>query len=137
VFVPAACASSVADRAGLAKLAVQNLHHRRRSSSPRLAHQQMNVFRHHHVTDQRKVVPFPNLSQNPKKKTARPLGLQKRIAPIATAGDEVQVTQSVAAFETMFHSKARTLRKRCEGCGTRTFVSRLWLILVWYHPPAL
>jgi hypothetical protein len=64
----------------------------------------MNVFRHHHVTDQRKVIPFPNLSQNLKKETACPLGPQQRLAPIATAGNEVQVTQSVAAFETVFHS---------------------------------
>ena len=49
----------------------------------------------------------------------------------------MQVTQSTAAFETVFHSKARTLRKHREGCGTRTFVSRMWLILVWYYPPAL
>jgi hypothetical protein len=49
----------------------------------------------------------------------------------------VQVTQFVATFETVFHSKARILRKHREGCGTRTLVSRRWLILVWYYPPAL
>lgn len=47
----------------------------------------------------------------------------------------MQVTQSVAAFESVFHLKAGTLRKRREGCGIRAFVPRLWPILVWYYPP--
>ncbi len=70
------------------------------------------------------------------RKTLRALGPQQRLPPIATAGDGV-VTQSVVAFETIFHSKARTLRKHREGCGTRTLASRLRLIPAWYHPPGL
>src|SRR6185437_15657722 len=105
---------------------LQNLHHRRRSSSSRLSHQQMNVLRHHHITDQRKVIAFPSPSQNLKEKTPRTLGSQQRLAPIATASDEVQVTQPVPAFESVHHLKhPRTLRKRREECGTHEVGSNL------------
>ena len=93
---------SAVHRAGNALL--QHLHHRRRSSHPGLADQQMNVLQHHDVAQQREIPSVPNFVQNHKKLITRSFRPQQRPAPVATARDEVQVAHSVAPFQTVLHS---------------------------------
>ena len=94
-------------RAGDALL--QHLHHGRRSAHPRLADEQMNMFGHHHVAEQREIVSVAHVGQDTQKQRARCLRAEQRQAMVTAARDEVQLAQAVAAFEAVFHARPRTL----------------------------
>ena len=58
----------------------------------------MNVFGHDDVTQQSEVVAVTDLAQKLQEQVAAPLGGEERQAAITAAGDEVQVSEAVAAF---------------------------------------
>ncbi len=82
---------------------LQHLQHRRRRPFRRLAHQQMNVFRHHHESDQSKSVSIAKLTQYLHKQVARSLRSQQRQPPVTTASDEMQIVLAVIPLEFSMH----------------------------------
>ena len=82
---------------------LQHLQHRRRRPFRRLAHQQMNVFRHHHKSHQRKSVSITHLAQDFYKQIPRPHRPQQRQAPVTTAGDEMQIVLAVIPLKFSMH----------------------------------
>src|SRR6202046_4389466 len=68
----------------------------------------MNVFRHHHVADQRELVTLPHLIENLQESVTLPRCAQQRAPPVTTAGDEMQTALPVTAFQSILqdrHSK--------------------------------
>ena len=68
-----------------------------------LADEQVNVIRHDDVTSQGKTVAVTHFSENLDKQIPGTNGGQEGQAPIATAGDEMQMTQAVATMQTFRH----------------------------------
>ncbi|HEX4074620.1 MAG TPA: hypothetical protein VHX49_04395 [Candidatus Acidoferrales bacterium] len=101
----------------------QHLHHRRRSADARLADEQVNMFGHHAVAEQREVVSVSDVAQDIEEEGTRCLGAQQRQAMVAAARDEVQVAGTVAAFKAMFHARPRTLQNRKGAAPTGGSVS--------------
>jgi hypothetical protein len=99
---------------------LQHLHHCCRSPPPRLADKQMNMLRHHHVSQEREIVSCADFTQDLQKEIARPLGIQQGHAPVATARDEVQVSRSIAAFQAVFQRRDSAHPSTEEGCGTHS-----------------
>src|ERR1700688_2650562 len=64
-----------------------------------LADQQMNVFRHDHITDQLKTVPHADLIQYSHEALAGPGRSEKGTPPIATEGDEMEIAASIKALQ--------------------------------------
>jgi len=93
------------------------------------------MFRHHHVSQQREIIALANFTQNLEKEMPRALRAQQRHAAIATAGDEMQLAQSVAASQAWLHPRNPN-PSHPEGFGTphgsRELSSEL---VVWYYPP--
>ena len=77
---------------------LHRLQYSRRSAHRRLAHQQVNVVRHHHISDDGESVPLPHLAENPHDQVSRLCAPQKRQPPITTEGDEMQVAPAVVSF---------------------------------------
>jgi hypothetical protein len=86
---------------------LQDLHDRGGSSACWFADQQVDVLGHHHVRHQRELIPITNLIQDLHKSIPRTLGTQERQAPVATARDEVQVFETVVAFQILGHEENR------------------------------
>jgi hypothetical protein len=59
----------------------------------------MHVFRHDHVADHHQLITPADLLQHLEKQVAALGRAQKRLPPVTTAGDEVQVAGSVVALE--------------------------------------
>ena len=114
---------------------LQNLHHRARISHIRLADQKVNMFRYHHITDQREIVTLSNFTENLEKEMPSPLRAQQRRATITTACNKVQLAQSIAASQALLHPK-NSNPSNPEGFGTphgsRELSSEL---VVWYYQP--
>src|ERR1700689_5827876 len=95
----------------------------------------MNVLRHHHVSDKREIVALANFTENLEKEMTRAFGAQQRHATIATASNEMQLAQSIAASEAWLHPRNPN-PSNPEGFGTphgsRELSSEL---VVWYYPP--
>ncbi len=89
-----------------------------------LGDEQVDVFGHHHVTDELESVSCSDLTENLNKGVASAHCSQERETPVATEGDEVQVAEAVDAFETLRHeseSNSPTCRLR-DRWGTRNNV---------------
>lgn len=82
---------------------LQRLHHCARRADVRFADQQMEVFGHDHVSEERKVVAVADLTQDFEEDVAAVFGSEERQTMVTTAGDEVQVTQAIAPFKAAFH----------------------------------
>src|SRR6185437_3279526 len=97
----------------------QHLHQLRRIPNRRFANEQVDVFRHHHESPQSKIMPLANFAQYFKEAVTRLWRPKQRHSPEATASDEVQVAQTVAALKPAFHQvNPRTLcPKRKELIG--------------------
>jgi len=80
-----------------------------------LVDQEVDVFGHYNVADQRNAVAMPNLIEHVQNKIARANGSKKGLAAIATASDEMQVGVSVAAFETLGHARRPPFSNRRVG----------------------
>src|SRR5580692_11350950 len=113
----------------------QHLHRRARIPHIRLADQQMNMLRHHYIPDQREIVTHSNLTENLEKEMPSPFRAQQRRATITTAGNKVQMSQSIAASQALLHP-VNPNPSTPEGFGTphgsRELISEL---VVWYYPP--
>jgi len=72
------------------------------------AHQQMNMFRHYHVSDHQKAVPAAHSFEGVFKSIARFRSSQQRRSPIATEGDEVQITGLLKSHKPMRHARECT-----------------------------
>jgi len=101
-----------------------DLHHSGRGTLPWLAHQLVDVLRHNHVAHDGEPVMCSDFVQNPHKHVSGPNGSEKREAPEATAGDEMQIFVTVATFEIFGHlrTKAPPFPERREGWGTRVSI---------------
>lgn len=76
----------------------QDLQDEGRSALDWLADEQVNVIRHDDVTSQGKTVAVTHFSENLDKQIPGTSGRQKGQAPVATAGDEMPMTQAVATM---------------------------------------
>ena len=96
---------------------LQHLHHGRWRALLRLADQQMEVFRHHDISDYDKTVAAADLLEGFEKQASTGGGSQHGTAVITTRSDEMQVAAAVASLETFRHSWRVDLRwqKRCDG----------------------
>ena len=96
---------------------LQHLYHGRWRARLRLADQQMEVFRHYHISDYDKTVAAANLLEGFEKQASTGGGSQHGTAVITTRSYEMQVAASVASLETLGHSRrVDPLRgKRCDG----------------------
>ncbi len=87
--------SSSAQRPG--NLLLQHLQYLRRRTFPRLAHQQVHVFRHHHITDHLETVPGTYFIEYSDEAIPCACRSKKWATTIATDGDEVQIAAAVVA----------------------------------------
>jgi hypothetical protein len=85
------------------KTLLQHLHHRRRSSPLRFAHEQMKMLRHDHISDHHKIVAAAHLSNTCMKRDRRIARIQHRASPITTGGEEMQISSAVVASQTLGH----------------------------------
>jgi hypothetical protein len=96
----------------------QNLQRFRWRNFLGFTHQQVNVFRHHHISNNVKSVPRTHFIEYLYKAIARPPRSKKRTSPITTEGHEVKIAQSVITPQRVAHRrKTRTLKTA--GCGTQ------------------
>ena len=104
---------------------LQHLHRHARIPHIRLADQQMNMLRHHHVSQQREIVALSNFTENLEEEIPSTLCAQQRRATIATASNKVQLSQSIAASEALLHpenpnpSNPRRVRHPARVEGTK------------------
>jgi hypothetical protein len=95
----------------------------------------MNVLRHHHISDQREFISLPNLTENFEKEMPRSRRTQQRHAAITTAGNEVQLAQSITASQALLHPENPNPSDP-EGFGTPHGSMELSSeLVVWYYPP--
>jgi len=80
---------------------LQHLHHGGRISFLRLAQQQVDMFRHNHVTDHDEMVASPNLFQDFQKQIATTSRGDQWASLVTTRGDEVKISGTVAAPQTL------------------------------------
>ena len=80
------------------KSELKRLHYGRGILLLRFADQQVNVLGHDHVTDDDELVALAHPLQHGQKHAATARRGEKRLSPITTAGDEMQVSSTVVAF---------------------------------------
>ncbi len=89
-----------------------------------LGDEQVDVFGHHHVTDELESVSCSDLTENLNKGVASAHRAEEWKPPVAAERDEVQVAETVDALETLRHdngTKSPTCRQR-DRWGTRNNV---------------
>ena len=99
---------------------LQDLHDGGGSALGWLADEQVNVIGHDDVTSQRETVAVAHLAQKLDEQIPSVRGGKQGQPSVATAGDEVQVAQSVAAVQSLRHgegTKSPALEER-QGRGT-------------------
>jgi hypothetical protein len=80
------------------------LHHARRITHLRLAHQQMKVLGHHHITKHHEPLLLSDLFENLQEQITALLVAEPRLSPVATAGDVVQISRTVITPQAAGHS---------------------------------
>jgi hypothetical protein len=118
----------------------QNLNHSGRRSLGWLADEQMNVLGHD-VTHQGEAVTVAHFAKNMYKSISGANRAQKRQAPIAGEGNEMQMTASVAANEVVGHgrqeqSKPRPFKPERVGHPKKRTQLLGVDVLEWYYPTA-
>ncbi|MGD0401614.1 MAG: hypothetical protein ABSB66_00330 [Candidatus Acidiferrales bacterium] len=92
------------------------------------------MFRHHYITDQREIAALSNFIENLEEEMRRPFRPQQMHTTITTAGNKVQMAQSITASQALFHPENPN-PSNPEGFGTphgpRELSSEL---VVWYYP---
>jgi len=73
-----------------------------------LADQEVDVFRHHDVSDDYETVALPRLFQDGEETVAVSRGTEKRQSPVTRTSDKVQVMGAVSAMQTARHDKANS-----------------------------
>jgi hypothetical protein len=81
----------------------QSLYYLRRISFLRFTDQQMHVLGHHHKTNQRKLISFPDISQHLHKQISRPHSPQQSLDAITTKRNEVQMSVPVNPHQFISH----------------------------------
>jgi hypothetical protein len=104
-------------------LLFEHLQHFRWRAFPRFAHQQVHMFRHHHITDQPKTVTGAYFVKDSHESVAHTPRPQMWMAPVTTESNKMQVAISVISPKRIAHRR-RTRTLKPEGCGTRVFVHR-------------
>ena len=104
---------------------LQNLHHRRRRPSLRLRNQKMNVFRHHHIPNQQKLITRASLLQNFQKHVPFPRCPQQRTPPVATASNEMQMPMPINPLQFFAHRMGLS-RQTSSPCSQQPTASRFW-----------
>jgi hypothetical protein len=128
--IATACKGQIQLRRGSALLAtqaardalLQNLNHRGRCSSHRLADEQVNVLGHDNISDQRKSVAVAHLTKNLDKNILGANRTQKRQTSIAGEGNEMQMAAPVVANEFVGHAtreKSTPDPLKSKGSATR------------------
>ena len=84
---------------------LEHLHDFRGIAGSRFADQQVHMFGHEHIADQRKTIPGANLLQNSDGKIPCPNGAKKRPSLIATKSDEMEVAATSEASQMFRHRK--------------------------------
>ena len=87
------------------KALLEYLHHGRWRPLLRFADQQMEVFRHHYISDHDKTVAAAHLLEDFEKQGSTGGSSQHGTAMIATRSDEVQAVAPVVSFETFWHAQ--------------------------------
>jgi hypothetical protein len=78
---------------------LEHVHHRPGRANPRLGDQNVNVFGHDDVTDQRELIFLPHPAQNLEQQLALASIPQKGKSSIAATGDEMQMPLVITPFE--------------------------------------
>jgi hypothetical protein len=95
----------------------------------------MNMFRHHHVSQQREIIALSNFTEGFEEEIPRAFGAQQRRATITTASNEMQLAQSITASQALFHPENPN-PSNPEGFGTPHGSRELsGELVVWYYPP--
>jgi hypothetical protein len=81
---------------------LQHLHHSARGADIWFADQQVDVFGHDHVSEEREIVAVADLAQDFEEDVATAFGSEERQTTVTTARDEVQVSQAIAPFKPVF-----------------------------------
>lgn len=83
----------------------------------------MNVLGHNHVSEQSEVVAVTHLAQTFEKEIAGSRHVEKGFSLKTTAGDEMEMAQAVAAFQTMLDhvSTPHSLRKPAKSVAPTVF----------------
>src|SRR5579862_520247 len=85
----------------------QDLHHPGRSRTRRLADEQVNVFGHHHEAHELKAITIAHLAENPDESISGARGRKQWQTAIATARDEVQMLEPIAAAQPCWHEPSK------------------------------
>jgi hypothetical protein len=96
------------------KTLLDHLHHHRRIASLQLAHQQVEVLGHDHVTVNHELIPAPRLFQHLEKQVAATGCAQFGLTTVTTAGNKMQDVVAVKAVQPRLPCDISLLRKRRE-----------------------
>src|SRR5579862_6747620 len=91
----------------------QDLHYLGGSRTRRLADQQVNVLGHGHGTHE--LIAVAHLTENPDENISGARGGEQRQTMVATAGDEVQMLEPIAAAQPCWHEKVQRTRPSKTG----------------------
>jgi len=103
---------------------LQALNHSGGIAGFRLAHEQVNMFGHHHVAHQSKTVLGTHFVENLDKSVAGVLGSQQGESTVATEGDEMQVSGPIVTLEISGHGSKEAQNphvSETETWGTHEF----------------
>jgi RHS repeat-associated protein len=98
---------------------LQLLQHRRGRALLRLAHQEMHMFRHHHISEKMKSHLIAHLSQFFHEDVPRARRLQQRQPPIATERNKMQMTFAVVAPQSGRHRKTPRKESQPQDPGSK------------------
>src|ERR1700742_4175578 len=90
----------------------------------------MDMFRHHDITQHRKLVLLPHALEHPEKGIFVRCTLESRLTVIATEGYEMQVLAFVEPFQSHRHERSllqasvRTLHNKIPGAPSFAFVAK-------------
>jgi hypothetical protein len=79
------------------------LHHGGLRTSFRLADQQMDVFRHHHIPHHHETILLTNLFQNLQKQVAAARSCKPGLAMVTTASEKVEILVPVVTLQAVRH----------------------------------
>jgi hypothetical protein len=82
---------------------LHNLQDGGKTSDLRLAQEQMNMFRHNHVSSHAKQIFLAHVFEDLQKDIPRFGGIQKWKPVIATEGDEMEIVTAVISSESSWH----------------------------------
>src|SRR5438105_5923640 len=83
----------------------------------------MHMFRHHHITSKRELVPHSNFRQRFNENISGTRRSQQRQSLVATESDKMQMTASVVTLQTFRHNSTPRPTRNPDAWGThRDFI---------------